>query len=57
MTAEIVAAPGHDAAETLKAEVLAACRSALAPHKVPAVIRLVPALGVTASGKLARPNA
>ncbi len=30
------------------------CRQALAAHKVPAAIRFVPALAMTASGKLAR---
>jgi acyl-coenzyme A synthetase/AMP-(fatty) acid ligase len=40
--------------EPLKAEILEACRRALAPHKIPAAIRFVPSLDVTASGKLAR---
>lgn len=53
------AGPGRaDAAaggtEALKGEILAVCRSALAPHKVPAAIRFVPSLDVAASGKLAR---
>ena len=43
-------------AAALKAGILAACRHAFPPHKVPAVIRLVPSLDVTASGKLARPR-
>ena len=34
--------------------ILAACRDQLAPHKVPAVLRMVPALDVMPSGKLAR---
>ena len=33
------------------------CRRALAPHKVPAMIRIVPSLEVSASGKLVRPLA
>ena len=33
------------------------CRRVLAPHKVPATIRIVPALEVSASGKLVRPLA
>ncbi|MGH7879256.1 MAG: ANL family adenylate-forming protein, partial [Candidatus Binataceae bacterium] len=41
----------------LKQDILAACRQYLAPHKVPAVIRLVPSLAVTESGKLARLDA
>jgi acyl-CoA synthetase (AMP-forming)/AMP-acid ligase II len=43
--------------ESTKAEILATCRSALAPHKVPASIRIVPSLEVAASGKLGRRNA
>jgi acyl-coenzyme A synthetase/AMP-(fatty) acid ligase len=39
--------------EPLKGEILEACRRALAPHKVPASIRFLPSLDVTASGKLA----
>ena len=35
-------------------EILTLCRSALARHKVPAAISFVPALGVAATGKLAR---
>ena len=40
--------------EPLKAEIIEACHRALAPHKIPAAIRFVPSLDVTASGKLAR---
>jgi acyl-coenzyme A synthetase/AMP-(fatty) acid ligase len=40
--------------EALKHEILEACHRTLPPHKVPAVIRFVPSLEVTASGKLAR---
>ena len=43
--------------EKLQSEILEACRRALAPHKAPAIIRFVSSLDVTASGKLARPNA
>jgi acyl-coenzyme A synthetase/AMP-(fatty) acid ligase len=38
-------------------EILQICRDSLAPHKIPATIRCVPALDVTAAGKLARPHA
>jgi acyl-coenzyme A synthetase/AMP-(fatty) acid ligase len=40
--------------EVLKREIVEKCHAALAPHKVPAAIRFVPALAVTGSGKLAR---
>ena len=43
--------------ESTKAEILANCRNTLAPHKVPASIRIVPTLEVTASGKLGRRQA
>jgi len=40
--------------ETLKSQILEACRAALAPHKIPVAICFVPSLEVAASGKLAR---
>ena len=45
------------AAEDIKSELLRACRRALPAHKVPAMLRLVPALELTAAGKLVRPDA
>jgi acyl-coenzyme A synthetase/AMP-(fatty) acid ligase len=45
------------AAEVLARELTEVCRRALAPHKVPAMFRIVPALEVSASGKLVRPLA
>jgi acyl-coenzyme A synthetase/AMP-(fatty) acid ligase len=45
------------AAEALSRELTDRCRRALAPHKVPAMIRIVPALEVSPSGKLVRPSA
>ena len=39
---------------TVKSELLNACRRALAPHKVPAILRVVPTLELTAAGKLVR---
>jgi acyl-coenzyme A synthetase/AMP-(fatty) acid ligase len=41
----------------LQGDILAACRQRLAPHKVPASIRFVPALDVGGSGKIARVSA
>ena len=45
------------AADLLKSEIILSCRQALAAHKVPATIRLVPSLDIAESGKLARPIA
>jgi acyl-CoA synthetase (AMP-forming)/AMP-acid ligase II len=55
----------HDRADTqpganrdaVKDELLQACRRALAAHKVPAMLRFVPSLELTAAGKLVRPGA
>jgi len=49
--------PSAVGAETLKNEILDACHGALAAHKVPVAIRIVPRLDVGAAGKLARTNA
>jgi acyl-coenzyme A synthetase/AMP-(fatty) acid ligase len=63
VTAEVVLAPqapGEDARpvpEALARELTECCRRVLAPHKVPAMIRIVPALEVSPSGKLVRPLA
>jgi acyl-coenzyme A synthetase/AMP-(fatty) acid ligase len=46
-----------DAPDTVKSDLLDACRRNLAAHKVPAMLRFVPALDFTAAGKLVRPNA
>jgi acyl-CoA synthetase (AMP-forming)/AMP-acid ligase II len=43
--------------ESLKNEILEACRHALPAHKVPARLTFVPALELTAAGKLVRPLA
>jgi acyl-coenzyme A synthetase/AMP-(fatty) acid ligase len=62
VAAEVVLTSGDGAldpgvVETTKSEILAACRSSLAAHKVPASIRFTSSLAVTASGKLGRRNA
>jgi acyl-coenzyme A synthetase/AMP-(fatty) acid ligase len=44
-------------AESLKSDLLDACRRALPAHKIPAMLRFVPALELTAAGKLVRPVA
>jgi acyl-CoA synthetase (AMP-forming)/AMP-acid ligase II len=41
-------------ANALKAEILEGCRNALPVQKVPAMLRFVPSLEITAGGKLAR---
>jgi acyl-coenzyme A synthetase/AMP-(fatty) acid ligase len=46
-----------DTPDAVKNDLLDACRRTLAPHKVPAMLRFVPALEFTAAGKLVRPNA
>jgi acyl-coenzyme A synthetase/AMP-(fatty) acid ligase len=51
---ETDSAVNHD---SVKDELLQACRRALAAHKVPAMLRFVPSLELTAAGKLVRPNA
>jgi acyl-CoA synthetase (AMP-forming)/AMP-acid ligase II len=59
VAAEIVPKPeaAGAAPDTLKQEILAICREALPAHKVPAAIRIVPSLRVTAAGKLDRAGA
>jgi acyl-coenzyme A synthetase/AMP-(fatty) acid ligase len=45
------------AGDKIRDEILADCRTSLAPHKIPAVIRFVASLDITAAGKLARHDA
>jgi acyl-CoA synthetase (AMP-forming)/AMP-acid ligase II len=54
VVADVVAAAEPADADALKREILGECRAALARFKVPASIRLVAAIEVAASGKLAR---
>jgi acyl-CoA synthetase (AMP-forming)/AMP-acid ligase II len=49
--------PGAPVAEDIKNDLLKACRRALPAHKVPAMLRFVAALELTAAGKLVRPGA
>jgi acyl-coenzyme A synthetase/AMP-(fatty) acid ligase len=62
VTAEVVLADGAGAerepaaGERIRQEILEACRTTLAAHKVPALVRFVPSLEMSASGKLVRPN-
>jgi acyl-coenzyme A synthetase/AMP-(fatty) acid ligase len=63
VTAEVVlvdelrAAAERPTPEALTKEIIEACRRALPAHKVPAMVRIVPSLEVSAAGKLVRPNA
>jgi acyl-coenzyme A synthetase/AMP-(fatty) acid ligase len=62
VVADVVVKPGHDVADAavsdaLAQDILQRCRDLLAKHKVPAKIRFVEKLDVSAAGKLARPHA
>jgi acyl-CoA synthetase (AMP-forming)/AMP-acid ligase II len=61
VVAEVVLADVQDIdaanADGLKDDLLNACRRTLAAHKVPALLRFVPALELNAAGKLVRPGA
>lgn len=46
-----------DATQRVKTDLLNACRRTLQPYKVPAILRVVPALELTAAGKLGRSSA
>jgi acyl-CoA synthetase (AMP-forming)/AMP-acid ligase II len=52
-----IATRADGSAEGIKSELLQACRRALPAHKVPAMLRLVPTLELSAAGKLVRPDA
>ncbi len=53
----IGAALDPDGLEGLRRDLLAACRRMLPAYKVPAVLRFVPTLELSPSGKLVRPVA
>ena len=57
VVAEVVLADAAVDEATVRAEILSVCRRELAPHKAPASVRFVPALAMTASGKLERAGA
>jgi acyl-coenzyme A synthetase/AMP-(fatty) acid ligase len=63
VTAEVVLADetdvpgGRPEGAALTREIIEACRRGLPPHKVPAMVRIVPSLEVSAAGKLVRPSA
>ena len=59
VVADVILADGCDAsrADEVRNMILTDCRAQLAPHKVPAMIKFVSALDITAAGKLARTDA
>jgi acyl-coenzyme A synthetase/AMP-(fatty) acid ligase len=56
VVADVVLKGEADTAD-VKREILALCNENLAAHKIPAMLRFVPALDVAAAGKLARHDA
>ena len=59
VVADVILADGCDLARSddIRKEILADCRAELASHKVPAMIKFVSSLDITAAGKLARHDA
>jgi acyl-coenzyme A synthetase/AMP-(fatty) acid ligase len=59
VVADVILADGDSAgrSDEIRKAILTDCKASLASHKVPAVIRFVPSLDVTAAGKLARTDA
>jgi len=59
VVADVVLAEGCDAGrgDEIRKKILADCRARLPAHKVPAMIKFVDALDITAAGKLARTDA
>src|ERR1700722_5109361 len=59
VVADVVLADGCDVSRSdeIKSRIIADCRASLAPHKVPAMIKFVEKLEITAAGKLARSDA
>jgi acyl-coenzyme A synthetase/AMP-(fatty) acid ligase len=59
VVADVVLADGFDISQSndIKSRIIADCRENLAPHKVPAMIKFVEKLEITAAGKLARSDA
>jgi acyl-coenzyme A synthetase/AMP-(fatty) acid ligase len=59
VVADVILADGCDAtrSDEIREKILVDCRAKLAPHKVPAMIKFVASLDITATGKLARHDA
>ena len=54
VVADVVLADLEAPEDTVRSEILRACRECLPTHKIPAMVRFVPNLAVTPAGKLAR---
>jgi acyl-coenzyme A synthetase/AMP-(fatty) acid ligase len=59
VVADVILADAGDTSRSdeIRDKILADCRASLAPHKVPAMIKFVSSLDITAAGKLARHDA
>ncbi len=59
VVADVVLADGCDRSRSdeIRTRIIADCKATLAPHKVPAMIKFVEKLDITAAGKLARSDA
>jgi acyl-coenzyme A synthetase/AMP-(fatty) acid ligase len=57
VVADVVLNGAPENKDAIKKEILKTCRTQLSGPKVPALLRFVPALEMTAGGKLARPHA
>jgi acyl-coenzyme A synthetase/AMP-(fatty) acid ligase len=59
VVADVILADGCDLSRSddIRDKILADCRASLPPHKVPAIIKFVRTLDITAAGKLARHDA
>ncbi len=57
VVADVVLKPGSETLDAIRDDILDACRRALPPHKVPAMLTQVAALDVAESGKLLRRRA
>jgi acyl-CoA synthetase (AMP-forming)/AMP-acid ligase II len=59
VVADVILADDVDTgrSDEIRARILADCKTSLAPHKVPAVIKFVASLDITSAGKLARHDA
>jgi acyl-coenzyme A synthetase/AMP-(fatty) acid ligase len=59
VVADVVLTEGCDLSrsEEIRRKIIADCKASLAAHKVPAMIKFVEKLDITAAGKLARSDA